>query len=343
MKKIKFIFMGIICIACFGMVNYAGASFLKAQKFPETIDDLSFVERMRIRAEGYDALETVYDANGRCVSGCAYAGITLQEEEDMIAQATAELQAAIALHEVFYPKIEEPDKQDVAQTQGAVLSQSSQQQQPQQQSQQGGGVISTAEVGDVCAAAKVSGFSAPVGGDVVVVSDFGLRNVNVGTTYHRAIDLRASTGTEIYAPADGLVIFSGSGDGYGNYVKIEHSLYGTDKKITTVYAHLNSIDVYNGQQVSKGYRIGMAGNTGTSSGPHLHYEVRYDNVKVDPLGAYVKPVLKGVYNHETSKGKNFLSGEYCFENNITSSRLQKYKTDVDSLKRDFPCSTGFCY
>ena len=337
--------MGIICIACFGMVNYAGASFLKAQKFPETIDDLSFVERMRIRAEGYDALETVYDANGRCVSGCAYAGITLQEEEDMIAQATAELQAAIALHEVFYPKIEEPDKQDVAQTQGAVLSQSSQQQQPQQQSQQGGGVISTAEVGDVCAAAKVSGFSAPVGGNVVVVSDFGLRNVNVGTTYHRAIDLRAPYDASIYSGADGVVDFVGyEANGYGNYVKIKHNLIGASKPLITLYAHLSSVNVSKGQTVSQGQLIGKSGNTGRSGGAHLHYEVRYDDVKVDPLGAYVKPVLKGVYNHETSKGKNFLSGEYCFENNITSSRLQMYKNKpLETLRKDFPCCRGFCH
>jgi len=98
--------------------------------------------------------------------------------------------------------------------------------------------------------------------------------------FHPGIDLRADLGTPIYAPANGVVEFSGySNNGYGYNVILLHN-FG----FKTVYAHMMRKDVVKaGQFVSKGQLIGYTGNTGLSTGPHLHYEVRFINKTLEPL------------------------------------------------------------
>lgn len=88
---------------------------------------------------------------------------------------------------------------------------------------------------------------------------------------HNGVDLGAPIGTNVMAAADGKVILARSGwnGGYGNYIVVSHA-NGTQ----TLYAHLSRINVSTGQQVSQGQSIGAVGNTGKSSGPHLHIEVR---------------------------------------------------------------------
>jgi murein DD-endopeptidase MepM/ murein hydrolase activator NlpD len=94
---------------------------------------------------------------------------------------------------------------------------------------------------------------------------------------HKGMDIRAPKGTPIYAAADGTVIKSGSFDGWGNLVVLQHGdLY------TTYYAHMNEIKIEAGKQVKKGAVIGTVGTTGRSTGDHLHYEVRKDGENVDP-------------------------------------------------------------
>lgn len=88
---------------------------------------------------------------------------------------------------------------------------------------------------------------------------------------HLAIDIAAGTGAPIYAADTGVVVFAGwDSNGYGNVVMIDH-LNGHH----TLYAHLNSINVYCGSNPMQGQVIGYAGSTGNSTGPHLHFEVRY--------------------------------------------------------------------
>ncbi len=89
---------------------------------------------------------------------------------------------------------------------------------------------------------------------------------------HNGIDIAASVGTTVYAAADGQVIAaksSGYNGGYGSMIIIKHN-----GNIQTVYAHLSSVQVSVGQYVAKGQAIGAVGNTGRSTGPHLHFEVR---------------------------------------------------------------------
>lgn len=95
---------------------------------------------------------------------------------------------------------------------------------------------------------------------------------------HEGIDMAGPVGTPIHTTGDGVVTFAGWQSGYGNLIKISHEL-GTE----TRYAHLNKIRVRVGQRVSQGELIGDMGNTGRSTGPHLHYEVRVNGRAVDPM------------------------------------------------------------
>lgn len=116
--------------------------------------------------------------------------------------------------------------------------------------------------------------SMPVRSAVRYSSGFGMRSGRM----HRGTDMAGPIGTPLYATADGVVIHAGRLSGYGNVVKIQHE-YG----FVTVYAHQNKIRVTEGQSVSRGERIGDMGNTGRSSGPHLHYEIRSNGTAVNPM------------------------------------------------------------
>jgi hypothetical protein len=99
---------------------------------------------------------------------------------------------------------------------------------------------------------------------------------------HTGMDFTAPTGTEIFATGDGVVIrVERKLNGYGKNVVIQHG-YGYE----TLYAHMSKILVREGQKVKRGEVIGLVGNTGTSVGPHLHYEVIKDDAKVNPAYFY---------------------------------------------------------
>ena len=99
---------------------------------------------------------------------------------------------------------------------------------------------------------------------------------------HYGMDFSAKVGTEIYATGDGVVSkVKRSKRGYGNYVKINHG-FGYE----TLYAHMSKYIVKKGQKVKRGEVIGYVGNTGISTAPHLHYEVRKDNKKINPVNFY---------------------------------------------------------
>lgn len=95
---------------------------------------------------------------------------------------------------------------------------------------------------------------------------------------HEGLDVGAPYGTPVYAPADGIVTYSGMKAGFGKFVQIDHG-YG----IETIYAHNQTLNVRPGQRVKRGTLLAGVGNTGHSTGPHLHYEVRVNGIAVDPL------------------------------------------------------------
>ncbi len=98
------------------------------------------------------------------------------------------------------------------------------------------------------------------------------------TDYHNGIDLRCVTGTEVYAANSGTVVIATYHASYGYYVLIDHG-----GGYSTLYAHNSQLLVVPGQKVEKGQVISRSGSTGYSSGPHLHFEIRVNNERVDPL------------------------------------------------------------
>ncbi len=114
---------------------------------------------------------------------------------------------------------------------------------------------------------------------VYVTSYYGWRTINGVRGYHYGIDLRASVGTAIYAADGGEVIYCGTASGYGKLIKIRH-----DNGDITYYAHLSAYSVSVGTRVYKGQQIAKSGNTGRTTGPHLHFEIRKGgSTRVDPL------------------------------------------------------------
>ena len=95
--------------------------------------------------------------------------------------------------------------------------------------------------------------------------------------FHKGVDIAAPMGTDVYCAAQGKVIFAGQKNGYGNCVIIEHG-----NGLATLYGHLSKILVDANQQVKIGDVIAKVGNTGRSTGPHLHYEVRKNNTPINP-------------------------------------------------------------
>jgi murein DD-endopeptidase MepM/ murein hydrolase activator NlpD len=112
-----------------------------------------------------------------------------------------------------------------------------------------------------------------------ISSPFGKRKdpINGKTAFHTGIDFSAREGTEVYATADGVVKKAYRNGGYGNYLVISHS-----NGYSTAYGHLKSFAVKRGERVERGQLVGQVGNTGRSTGPHLHYEVLLNKKPINP-------------------------------------------------------------
>jgi murein DD-endopeptidase MepM/ murein hydrolase activator NlpD len=123
-------------------------------------------------------------------------------------------------------------------------------------------------------AAQKAPFVMPVRENFRFTSGYGMRWGRM----HEGTDFAGPIGTPIYSTADGVVTFAGWSSGYGRLIKIQHE-FG----IETRYAHLNAIRVQVGQRVSQGERIGDMGNSGRSTGPHLHYEIRVGGSPLNPM------------------------------------------------------------
>jgi murein DD-endopeptidase MepM/ murein hydrolase activator NlpD len=115
--------------------------------------------------------------------------------------------------------------------------------------------------------------------DGTITSQFGKRKdpVNNKSAFHTGIDFRANKGDKVYATADGTVKKAFRNGSFGNYILIDHG-----NGYTTSYAHMQALLVKAGDQVARGQLIGLVGNTGRSTGPHLHYEIALDDNPINP-------------------------------------------------------------
>ena len=149
------------------------------------------------------------------------------------------------------------------------------------------GYILTSDLGDFCVPTTYT----------MVSSEYGWRKdpkTGAANAFHGGIDLAAATGTQVWSAFDGKVIkvnySSAAGgydsSGYGNWIVVEHT--GSDgKKFQTLYAHLSGVSVSVGQSVNAGTPIGKVGNTGKSTGSHLHFEFRDETGnRVNPRSLY---------------------------------------------------------
>jgi len=123
----------------------------------------------------------------------------------------------------------------------------------------------------------------PIGAPVkkkTITSPYGMRKdpFTKNNKHHKGIDFAGKIGTELFAVAPGRVISAGERSGYGTTVEIDHGL-----GFTTLYAHLSKIMVSRGDWVRPGTVIGLGGSSGRSTGPHLHYEIRYKGTPFNPI------------------------------------------------------------
>ena len=135
-----------------------------------------------------------------------------------------------------------------------------------------------------------------------VASGYGMRidPVYHVRRFHQGMDFTAPTGTEVFATGNARVEFAGWKQGYGNTVILDHG-YG----YKTLYAHLYKILVRKGQKVRRSDVIALVGNTGKSTGPHLHYEVRLNGRAVDPRNYYFYDLSPEEYDQMIQLSNNF--------------------------------------
>ncbi|MBR1461646.1 peptidoglycan DD-metalloendopeptidase family protein, partial [bacterium] len=125
-------------------------------------------------------------------------------------------------------------------------------------------------------------FIKPIAGPITSPFGYRIHPIFKSRIFHSGIDIGGPNGGAIKASNDGKVIYTGWYGGYGKVVILDHGVID-GKPITTLYAHMSSIAVSNGQYVKKGQTVGREGSTGYSTGPHCHFEVRVNGKPTNPL------------------------------------------------------------
>lgn len=125
-----------------------------------------------------------------------------------------------------------------------------------------------------------AGFAWPVSGRITATFGFRAAPDRSGNDFHTGIDIAADTGTPVRVVAPGVVTFTGWAGNYGNLVKVRHETQ--DGSFETWYGHLSVISVKKGAVVEENTIIGLVGSTGRSTGPHLHFEYRFDGKPANP-------------------------------------------------------------
>ena len=270
--------------------GYAG--FLQPTSFPKTIDDLSFTDRIALKTGGYEQFESEYDANGNCISGCSYARPKWEDEV-----AAMERWNQLSHQELItqHGYTENPDgtltPPPVTPTTPVQVPTQPHPTYPSQPSQ----TVPTPSVpaptvADANCADRNTSFENrgipyknPLGHIVCISSPYGPRDL-FGRKFHYGVDFAAPSGSPVYSPANGTVtmVFI-QNPSCGNGVVIEHS-----SGYSTKYCHFSSVAVKKGDKVAAGCLIGKSGNTGQSTGPHLHYSVLKDGNAVDPVD-FIEP------------------------------------------------------
>lgn len=328
MKRVFIVFLIAGVYACSGYAD----SFLTAQQFPKTFEDLSFKSRIEVLREGYKPFEVEYDENGVCISGCAYKGLTIKDDMDAVDEANEEMAELIAAEnqsnqqDFGRQQTERKSKSELAHIKPDMYYSD----QPDDDTPVAGESVPK----DWCRNGLTTKLPLRYPVDMSdfkykITSDFGFRKIKQSkSNFHPAIDIGCPVGTPVYATADGIVEEVGFDNyGGGNYVNIKH-----ENGLVTQYMHLKKSVVSKGQVVNACQQIALSGNTGSSSGPHLDYRVRFESDKnkyVDilcPIKASNK-TTKQSYDTDVS---DMVSEHSLFYNQY---RFSPYKTNSNDVKR----------
>jgi murein DD-endopeptidase MepM/ murein hydrolase activator NlpD len=245
---------------------------LSAGGFPESKYDYSFSERVAAMAEGYAPYESRYDANGNCVSGCAYAGMTVESESKRLERDTKAIRQKISIYcsenpDAYGCAAPEPDKKTGA-TQKIAKAPAAQQR-----------ACSPANFS--IPASQTIPLGMPLTGSPRITSGFqrARRHPVYGIVRpHTGIDFAAPSGTPVFSPAIGTVEKAFQNSECGKGIIIRHS-----NGLATGYCHLSNNGILlKGAQVGAGCMIAETGNSGVSTGPHLHYIVYLNGQPVPP-------------------------------------------------------------
>lgn len=344
---------GIIASPVVGMAK----SLITIQEFPKTYADVPFAQRIENEDMGYDAWDSVYDENGICISGCAYYGIRLQDELKMMADAGEQLARDLAADGPSKETQTLPGGTTPGQPSTIPTKPSTPPSAPSTSTRPTGGVSAT------------NNFTSPIDTDICISSLIGLRTEPTtsggkGSRLHKGIDISVSSGTDVFAAYDGTVVTAAyQGNGAGYYIKLEHVINGA--VYHTYYMHMtpDSFKVQVDDEVKKGELLGLSGNSGKSSGPHLHYEIRTSGgISIDPLGSCILAETMNIASDQVSKleekhktqlqdmidqSKNrtsFLGDkQYKIQSDVSSPVFKYYATPPMTPESCFPNYVGVCY
>lgn len=229
-----------------------GESFLTAQSFPKTFEDLSFFDRMEFKTADYELYRPIYDKEtGFCIQNCAYPGLNITYETE---KSEIDTQNAVEQSKEYEQGTKLPVNTQV------II----------------GAVEGTSSASATCANRNTD---IPVGQKIPwgeplkysprISSPYGPRTLQGKQSFHDGIDYAVVVGTPVYATAEGRVVRVINDGTCGLGLRLQHG-DGTQ----TIYCHLSRQMVSVGEYVGAGCQIGQSGNTGHSTGPHLHYGMR---------------------------------------------------------------------
>lgn len=255
----------------------SAASLLQPQSFPKTSADIGFIDRVVIQQEGYEPWEKEYDRNGNCISGCTYPGLTIQDDLELSRQRTenAWMQTQQYLRQQRLSSQQTPSVVTAEQPkQSGNLSQAISNWVEKQNARRCTPVNSSVPVG------QIMPFGTPLVGTPTITSKYGARThpVTGNLSKHEGVDFSAVIGTDVFTPANGTVAAVWSDSTCGNGLRISHA-----NGYETVYCHLNKVVVNKGDKVEAGCKVAETGNTGRTTGPHLHYGIKAGGDYIDPM------------------------------------------------------------
>ncbi len=283
-----------------GVISYWSVLF-KATGFADLLSRLDFVNEVMdydksviedlraIRAQLADDRAALQQQEAEMNEAKTELEAQIAEADALIAQYTKEEGALQALHdekEADAARLEQEirEAEERARKEEEERKRKEEEERQRQKEQGGSGGSETPVVVE-------SGYAWPTNDTRLITSPFGPRPAPGGiySTYHGGVDIGASYGTNVLASKSGTVLISRWYGGYGYCVVIQH-----DHGNITLYGHMSRLLCSEGQKVSQGQVIGLVGSTGNSTGPHIHFEIRENGVKVNPLN-YLTGWVRGFH------------------------------------------------